>query len=223
MTSQESFKKRIRARMERTGERYNAARRNLIDQAQQAGTARIWISEPEVPDASVLAATGRDWNAWCDLIDEAHIDPRDHPALVAFARDHMGPEAGDKIGWWSQGVAVGYERITGVRARNQMADGTYTATRSRTLTVDVDRLRALLLDDDARTDLFPDHETSLRSRPSSKALRVAIGDGVALFSMDALPDGRIRLTVTHEKLPTPEDVTLWKHYWGEWLEAVAEA
>lgn len=223
MTSQESFKKRVRARMERTGERYNAARRSLVEQAHRPGVRRVWASQPEVPDASVVAATGRDWNAWCDLIDEAGVDPHAHPALVSFARDHMGPQAGDKIEWWSQGVAIGYERITGVRAPNQMADGTYTATRSRTLSLDVDRLRALLIDDDARTDLFPDQQTSLRSRPTSKALRIAIGEGAALFSMDALPDGRTRVTVSHEKLPAAEDVARWKHYWGEWLDAVSDA
>jgi hypothetical protein len=33
MTRQESFKRRIRARMEKTGEKYGAARRSLIEQA----------------------------------------------------------------------------------------------------------------------------------------------------------------------------------------------
>ncbi len=58
MTTHASFKRRIRARMEKTGERYGAARRTLLEPAS-AQRSRVWVSEPEHSDKAILAATGR--------------------------------------------------------------------------------------------------------------------------------------------------------------------
>ncbi len=222
MTRQESFKKRVRARMAHTGERYNAARRILMQPSPPSGAGRTWVSDPEVPDASVAAATGMAWDEWCDQIDAAGVDPHDHKALVAFARERIDrARVGDKLGWWSQGVAVGYERITGVRLPHQRADGSFVASRSRTMNVDVAGLRELLVSDQGRGELFPGHETRLVSRPTAKALRVGFSQGVALLSLDPLPDARTKVTVSHERLSAPEDVAVWKAYWAEWLDALA--
>ena len=32
--------------------------------------------------------------------------------------------------------------------------------------------------------------------------------------------GRVKITIAHDKLPTPEAVEEWKGYWSDWLEAV---
>jgi hypothetical protein len=58
MTRQETFKRRIRARMEKTGERYGAARRALIERGGDG--ARPWVAEPEHSDETIREATGRD-------------------------------------------------------------------------------------------------------------------------------------------------------------------
>ena len=50
MTTQQTFKRRVRERMARTGERYTQARRVLLE--QQAVTPRVggreWVSQPEM-------------------------------------------------------------------------------------------------------------------------------------------------------------------------------
>jgi hypothetical protein len=216
MTKQESFKRRIRERMEKTGERYAAARRALISPTASPGS-RIWVSQPEFTDEVIRTNTGKSWNEWCDLIDEwpGHIDG--HTAIARHIH-----ETTDLNGWWSQGVTVGYERITGLRLPHQMADGTFTASKSRTMDIDVTVLRELLVSDDAKTELFRDVETELRSRATAKTLRIAVGPGIASFSFDAVKDGRTKVTVAHEKLPTYDDVEQWKFYWSEWLDAVEQ-
>lgn len=209
MTRQESFKRRIRARMEKTGEKYAAARRSLIEQTGQTG----WVSEPELSDDSVRAATGRGWDEWCALID---LDPgRDvgHSAIAAHLVEHHGVD-----GWWAQTVTVGYERIRGIRLKYQMADGTFTASKSKTVPVDHELLRKTLLED--RDDLFPGIDTELRSKPTSKTVRLAIGPGTAEIALDPTNDGRTKVSVAHAKLPTAADVEAWRGYWGEWLEAL---
>lgn len=217
MTAQESFKRRIRERMAKTGERYGAARRALIPPPDPS--RRVWVSEPEMSDESVRRATGRGWDEWCDAIESwqrgrgARRD-EPHAAIVAFVQER-GVD-----GWWSQTVAVGYERIVGRRLKHQRADGTFEVSTSRTMHLDAAALRSMLLDPAGRVDLFPRWDTTLRSRPTAKALRVGIGPGVALFALDGIPDGRVRVTVAHSGLPSPEQVAEWKAYWSDWLAAI---
>src|SRR5688572_404937 len=64
MTRQETFKRRIRQRMEKTGERYGAARRVLIEKSS-VEVERKWASEPEMADDTLREATGRGWDEWC--------------------------------------------------------------------------------------------------------------------------------------------------------------
>lgn len=211
MTTQESFKRRIRARMAKTGERYGAARRALIGQQQPAG----WVSDPGVDEDRLRAATGRGWAQWCRVIDDWPGHREGHTAVAAHLVQEQGVDP-----WWAQGVTVGWERIRGHRLLHQRPDGTFSAGVSRTVRTDPLALREMLLDDGEREQLFPGHDTELRSRPAARSLRVSFGEGVALFSLDARPDGRVKVTVTHEKLAAPADVPVWKDYWAGWLEAL---
>lgn len=215
MTKQESFKRRVRARMEKTGEKYGAARRSLIERS--SATGRTWAAEPESSDDSVRAATGRGWDEWCDLIDASLGEAAGHGDIVGFLQEEHGVD-----GWWSQSIAVGYERITGLRLPHQQPDGTFTANKSKTVHLDADLLRKSLLHDEDRADLFPGIDTELRSRPDAKALRVTMSEGVALFAIEPVDDGRVKVTVQHSRLPAFDDVAQWKAYWGDWLEAIDE-
>ncbi len=217
MTTQAGFKRRVRERMTLTGERYAAARRVLLEQAQRrrGRSSRVWIAEPEVDDDTIRKATGREWNAWCDLIETRPGRTQGHTAIAQWLVGEHGVGA-----WWAQSVTVGYERITGIRLPHQMADGTFTAGKSRTITGDAAALRAMLLDTHAHADLFAGHAPTLKSKPASKAIRLAFSDGIAQFDLDAKEDGRVKVTVSHLKLPTYESVEQWKFYWGEWLEAI---
>ena len=65
MTDQKNLKRRVRARMEKTGERYTAARRHVVADPEP---------EPAEPDLSglasgdaVAAATGRGWSEWYEF------------------------------------------------------------------------------------------------------------------------------------------------------------
>lgn len=213
MTRQESLKRRIRQRMQKTGERYTAARRHLLTGPGD----RPWAADPEASDEAVRQATGRSWNQWCDLIEASPVAAADHGTIAAYLIDEVGVE-----GWWAQSITVGFERITGRRLPYQRPDGTFTVSRSKTLDIDPDELKALLLDEDAHADLFPGLDTEIRSRPGSRDPRIALGGGSVLFSFDPAGGERVKLTVSHERLAVPDDVERWRGYWGEWLEALAE-
>lgn len=203
--------------MAKTGERYGAARRVLLEQAEarEATTGRRWVSEPEVVDARVLDATGRGWNDWCDIIDAwpGHADG--HTAVAAWLQSTHQVD-----GWWAQTVTGGWERITGRRLPGEMRDGSFTANKSKTVAGDAALIRKMLLDDDLRADLFPGKSTELRSKPEAKATRIGFSAGVAAVSLVEKSPGRVAITVQHSKLPDSDAIDEWKFYWDEWLGAI---
>lgn len=221
MTDQSGFKRRVRERMAKTGERYAAARRTLLQSAStdpRPSASRTWVSTPEVDDQTVRAATGRTWDEWCDIIDAWPDRERGHAAIARHLAATYGLNS-----WWSQGVTIGWERITGQRLVHQRTDGSFSAGVTRTIRIDLGLLRSMIVDDEERRHLFPSMPTTLRSRPTSKALRVGIDqNGSALFSFQEKPAGRVSINVSHDELTSPEDVQLWKDHWRAWLEALDE-
>jgi hypothetical protein len=219
MTSQASFKKRVRERMAKTGERYSAARRVLIEQAAaRSGDARVWVSQPEQPDDSVKANTGKSWDEWCDLIDTWPEAEQGHAAVAARVLDEF-----DVTGWWGQGITVGWERITGRRLVNQMSDGTFTAAVTRTIGIDAGELRHMLYDDRDRVDLFGGMASEMRSRPGVKVPRIRLDSGTISIAIEEKPGGRATVSVAHEKLSDPADVERSKAFWTDWLVALDES
>jgi len=216
MTKQESFKDRIRTRMEKTGERYNAARRELLEQSvSKKSSNRNWVAEPEHTEETIRTNTGRGWEEWTQVLDAWSADTKGHTAIAAHLREDYEVD-----GWWSQAVTLGYERIKGLRLKYQGLDGTFTANKSKTTRANATILRKMLVSEKDRKDLFPGFETELRSRADANTLRIGIGKGVALIYIEPLADGRAKVAIAHEKLESTEDVELWKKYWSEWLRAI---
>ena len=222
MTSNERFKKQVRARMAKTGEKYGAARRALLSATPPPSTGakpgRAWAAQPEVPDESVRETTGRGWDDWCDLLDAHPVATDGHAAVAKYLMAEHGLD-----GWWSQAVTIGWERITGRRVPGQQTDGTFAANKSRTMDGDAEALRAMLVDDEARGDLFPGESTELRSKPTTKVLRVAMAEGAALFTIEAKDDERMRVAIQHTGLPGLEARDAWAGYWTAWLDALADS
>lgn len=204
--------------MATTGERYLEARRILLEQARPMASTRHWVAMPDLSDEAIRAGTGRGWEEWCDLIDGFEGRGEGHKAIVAYLRDEH-----DVDDWWVQGVTVGYERITGLRLPHQMADGTFTANKSRTIAVDAAELRGVLLDNDQRRHLFPDIETVLRSRHTAKTIRLAVGGGVATITLEEQCPRRVKVVVEHKQLASIDAVEEWKFYWNDWLSAIDDA
>jgi hypothetical protein len=130
MTRQKTFKRRVRQRMAKTGESYTAARRMLIAQGDRPD-APIPEFEPPVADETVVAATGRGWQAWFEALDAWEAATRSHTEIARWLREEQGVE-----GWYSQSITVGYERARGLRAPGERPDG-FAVGASRTIAVPV--------------------------------------------------------------------------------------
>jgi hypothetical protein len=163
MTLQKKLKKAIRARSEKTGESYTAARRQLLlSREKKAGVAQPAVPEPvEAPPAPKAAvpptpppapspprAASRPRSG---ISDESVRQKTGHDlehwfgVLDAFgaaakghtaAAAHLYEEHGIP-GWHAQGITVAYERARGLREVNQSCTGTFQVSVSKTVPASV--------------------------------------------------------------------------------------
>jgi hypothetical protein len=213
VTRDEAFEERVREQLRRVAE----------DHLDMSGDPRVpdappaSVTEPQQSDLVIREHTGRGWEQWREAIEDWPGHEQGHAAVASWLQEEHGVP-----GWWAQAVTVGWERITGRRQSNQMSDGTFTANRSSTIVTDHVALGAMLRDRDGLADLFPRLDPVLRSRATSKNVRVGLTSGVAEIALVPKDGGRVTVTVAHVKLGTAEEVTRWKAYWQDWLRALDE-
>src|SRR4051794_41468791 len=123
MTAHKSFKRLVRSRMEKTGESYTAARAQLLAGAEPA---RISLA---TDDATIRERTGRGWEEWFDLLDEAGGAGMSHREMARWLAEHEGADA---LAWNVQAVGARYERAPQGREGGGHQDGfTGTAAKNR--------------------------------------------------------------------------------------------
>ena len=124
MTRQKSFKRLVRARMEKTGESYTAARASLLAAEEHRATEAPTLT---MSDDAIRRRTGRGWEEWFDLLDQWDAAERTHKEIARWLREEQGVD-----GWGAQSVTVSYERSRGLRAVGERPEG-FSITASKTL------------------------------------------------------------------------------------------
>lgn len=206
MTTQKTFKHRVRARMAKTGESYTAARRMLIKSGDQPEAVPF---EPPMSDAAVQNATGRPWQQWFELLDANGAAARPHPEIARWLVEQH--EVG---GWWAQSITVAYEQARGLRAPGQRGDG-WSVSASKTLDVPVERLFQAFQDEDLRRQWLPDADLRLRTGTPPRTARYDWEDGSTRVNVGftAMSDTKSRVALQHERLPDADTAEEMKAYW----------
>lgn len=223
MPLDKDFKRLVRGRMQKTGESYTAARAVL----RKKPAPRPPAPEPAPPDYATLAGmsdsavsakTGRSWAEWVEALDGAGAQQWPHRRIAECV--HRQFRIGD---WWGQTVAVGYERIKGLREIGQRRSGAYEASRSRTLAVPVARLYRAFTDARLRNRWLPGVTLTIRKATPDKSVRITWDDDTSV-EVWLIPksDSRSVVQVSHRKLADKADCARRKVYWGERLDALAE-
>jgi hypothetical protein len=220
MTRQKSFKQEVRARMEKTGESYSEARRQLLAKAERkAEAASVEEFEPVMSDEAIERRTGKRWGEWFAILDSWGAAERPHKEIAAWLA-----EKHDVDGWSAQSVTVGYERARGLRVPGQRPGGEFSATASRTIAAPVERLFEAFTDETVREQWLPGAELRERTSTSPKSARFDWEDGstrvVAGFS--AKGDAKSQVALEHERLPDAEAAAEMKAFWRERLSALKE-
>ncbi|HEX7197553.1 MAG TPA: DUF4287 domain-containing protein [Candidatus Limnocylindria bacterium] len=220
MTTQKTFKQRVRARSDKTGESYTAARAQLMRKAN----AVTPTPEPDsmelagVSDDAMRQATGRTIGAWLAILDAWGARDRRHPEIARWLVSEHGVP-----GWWAQNVTVAYERARGMRAKYETASG-FVASVSRTINAPPDRVLAAATDDTVRALWLPHAGVTLRAATPGKSARFDWTDPPSrvVFGLTGKGEDRTLVGVAHEKLPDGDAVQAMKALWRERLDALKE-
>ena len=199
MTRQKSFKRLVRARMEKTGESYTAARARLLAAEEPDG----WLA---TSDERIRERTGRGWEEWFDRIDEwGELTHREIAKRIAA-------ELGiDPLAWNAQAITMSYERTRGGRRPGQRDDG-FAVTATKTLPVPVEQLFDAFLAQD---------ELSERTSTRPKSARFDWGDSRVNAVFVAKGEASSTVSVEHRRLADPDEAERMKAFWRERLAQLA--
>jgi uncharacterized protein YndB with AHSA1/START domain len=215
MTRQRSFKRIVRARMEKTGESYTAARRSLLAAEGTKANAGLTMT---VSDEVIRRRTGRGWEEWFDLLDDWGAVERPHREIARWLASEHGID-----GWSAQSVTVSYERARELRAVGERPDG-FSVTAQKTVAVPVDRLYEAFVDKSLRKRWLPDGKLRERTATRPKSARFDWGDGETRVIIGFTPKGEGKSTAAleHERLPDAGEAERMKAFWRERVTALKE-
>jgi uncharacterized protein YndB with AHSA1/START domain len=201
MTSQKSFKQRVRTRMDKTGESYTTARAQLLPREQ----------EPDV------GPTGRPYSEWFAELDAWGATDVPHKEIAAWLIAERGVP-----GWWAQNITVEYERARGLRSVGQGRDGLFRVSASKTVSVPLEELFAAVVDPLRRDEWLPGVVLRERTATPHRTARFDWGEGSTrvIFGFEAKGDGKCTVALSHERLPDSESAATMKAFWRERLSGL---
>lgn len=108
MTTQKTFKRRVRARSAKTGESYTAARAQVLRKTDAPKSASAPEPAPDsmaltgMSDEAMRSRSGRTIGEWLEILDAWDASKRKHPEIACWLVAEHGIG-----GWWAQSVTVG--------------------------------------------------------------------------------------------------------------------
>ncbi len=217
MPEQKARKRQVRTRMQKTGERYTAARGNVVKPPPLPPRA----AEPPFSETAVRKATGKRWDDWFRLLDAWGGTGHTHTEIARYVNEALGVD-----GWWAQSVTVGYERARGMRAPHQRPDG-FSVDVSKTFPVDAERLYRAFADARQRNRWIERGTLTLRaSTPAKRVARFDFGtsaDGSRVM-VGITPKGpsKASAAIRHERLGAAEDVETKRTFWKERFQDLSQ-
>jgi hypothetical protein len=216
MTTQKTFKQRVRARSAKTGESYTAARAQLLRKA--APPAPDSMALTGMTDEAMQRGSGKPIGEWLAILDAWGAAERRHPEIARWLVSEHGIG-----GWWAQSVTVGFERARGLRALHERPDG-YEVSASRTIRASAEMISDAFTDDSVRNRWLPDAPISLRTANRGRSARFDWADPPSLvgFNLFSKGEGRTQIGLGHQKLPDADRADAIKLMWRERLSALKE-
>jgi len=218
MPKQKDLKRVVRARMQKTGEAYTTARLHIVRKQPPVDTPPPdYAALARMSDEAVKKATGCDWTKWVVALDKAGGKEMSHPQLAAHIHEKYHTPS-----WWSQMVAVGYERIRGLRGHGQQRSGDWSVNKSKTVAAPLAELYAAFSNARRRARWLPGVKLTIRGARPNQTMRIRWEDGTPVdLGFYARGQSKSQVTLAHRKLPTKADADRVRAFWTERLEALA--
>lgn len=222
MTRQKTFKERIRARMDKTGESYTSARRHLIERSEAESRKRRTpktIAATKTSDVSVRENTGRTRTEWFKLLDRWGATNKKHPEIARWLTGEQGVD-----GWWAQHLTVAYEQERGMRAPGQRADGTYSISASKTVNVHVNKLFEAFHDGSTREKWLGEVDLEIRTARPGKSLTARWEGGDTRITVGFTDKGahKSQVAMAHERVPDAQQADELKLFWRGRMKILKE-
>ncbi len=221
MTTNKARKRAVRSRMLKTGERYAAARRHVVEATEPTSQVTLppRIADPGVSDDAIRKATGRDWDEWLFILDEWGATTRPHVEIARHVHETYGIS-----GWWAQSVTVGFERARGLRAVHETTRG-FEVTVSKTLPVTPEVAWPWLAETPRLDRWVEPGLLAMKASRAGKWVRFSVdGDATSVrLIVDPKGDDRSVVTVVHARLAGAEDVAAKRSAWRPRLDVLAQA
>lgn len=231
MPTNADFKRIVRARMEKTGEAYTAARAVLLKRTSPRRVSPVVAPSKAAPpaeptasleklagmsDKAIEKATGCTWDKWVWALDQAGALEWSHRAVAEYVQNTY--KVSD---WWSQTVTVGYERIKGLRAIGQRRSGSFEANKSKTIASAAKAVSRAFSDSRVRAKWLPGESVTIRKVTAGKSVRMNWDDGTSVEAwLVPTPGGKTSVQVAHRKLADKADVDARKTFWAGRLDAL---
>jgi hypothetical protein len=116
-------------------------------------------------------------------------------------------------GWWAQTVAVGYERIRGLREVGQTRDGGFAANKSKTIRASAEVVFRAFHEPERRRRWL-DAEPHIRGATPGRSVRMDWPDGSdVVVWLDEKGPEKCTVSVQHRKLDAAKAMDSAKAYW----------
>jgi uncharacterized protein YndB with AHSA1/START domain len=213
MTRDKAQKRATRARMAKTGERYSAARRHVVQPKDH-----LLAEDLPQTDANLRRNTGKGWREWFRILDAWGAKERKHGETASYLMEELGVP-----GWWAQTITIGYERSRGLRAKHQTLTGSYQVSVSKTFPIGVGKLFRAFTEARQRNEWLERGMLKVRTTLRNRSARFDYRDGTSRVVAYFDPKDRSKTTVTvqHEKLPDAGAVEEMRAMWKEHLKRLA--
>lgn len=219
MPTDEDPKRRGRAGAGKADEAQTAAR------AHAAAHRDLRLASPPLPDdyqeltwmsdEAVAAKTGRSRVEWVRFLDAMDAYELPHAEIAKLVLAEVGNE------WWSQSVAVGYERIRGLREKGQRSTGDYDASLSRTFPVPLERPFAAFADDEGRARWLG-ADVAVTRATLHRSVRMRMPDGTPVEAhLTAKGPERSSVPVPERRLPSKGAAEAAELAWAQRFEELA--
>ena len=171
--------------------------------------------------SAISTATGRSWDQWVKLLEDAGARNMNHTHIAALALDFI-PAATSQKEWWAQSTAVAFEQYAGLRVPGQTSDGDFQFSTTRTLSGEMDdTLQAWITLVDQRDEFggVPVESPATTSHTDRwRYWRVRLADGTrVVVSISAKHAGKASVGLEHSKLESAEAIEYWRPFWKELL------
>jgi len=188
----------------------------MAARAQSKAAAKGEWPPVSISEEKVKAATGKGWMGWFIILNNAEASTKPHKEIAQLLYDKGCP------GWWSQMIAVEYERARGGRKKNEREGGTFSVNVTKVMPVGLSKLFAAATSEKTRKDWFPTGAFEETSKTRDKYWRGKWKKDRRLeFGFYAKGEGKSQIALEIGKLPTEADVEKERAAWKKAMEKLS--